>query len=33
MATDFDTLLASRTKKGAATIHGAMMKCIDKHGL
>lgn len=33
MATDFDSLLAERTKNGAASVHGVMIKCIDKQGL
>lgn len=33
MATDFDTLLAERTKKGLANVHGVMIKCVDKKGL
>lgn len=29
---DFDTLLAKFTQNGNAQVHGAIMKCVDKHG-
>ncbi|KAF3766259.1 beta-lactamase/transpeptidase-like protein [Cryphonectria parasitica EP155] len=32
MTNEFDQLLAECTKKGSATVHGALMKCVDKNG-
>lgn len=32
MTTEFDSLLAERTKKGEATVHGVLIKCVDKNG-
>jgi hypothetical protein len=30
--TDFDRILAEATKKGEATVHGVIIKCVDKNG-
>lgn len=32
MTTDFDSLLAERTKKGDPAVQGVLMKCVDKNG-
>lgn len=32
MTTDFDSLLAERTKKGDPTVQGVLVKCVDKNG-